>query len=317
MSHGLLRAACRAAAVAAAAPYRSACAARRQRAAAACGWQQRRWWTSDRADTPGGPEKQPDPSDKALHEWDRSVSEAIAQAERELARQRGSGSADEKQGPGSAGEAQSPGSPGDAKGHRGSRPPTPDPNDGDRDDDYVVTLGRVMEGLPEQIEGFFEHGLDGALYADGIRFAEPRHSGVHIAGKSQYLGAARVLRIAMGAYFVHPRATIVRMRQLPAAPDQDGDGNNNNNKSSNRAGVEVAVRWIFEGVPRHTQLLGGHVSRFEGEFRYAMDPRTGLVAVHEVTAIHPAPPTSFIASGLARWMGWATPRGSLSLSRRH
>ncbi|KAJ1731459.1 hypothetical protein LPJ61_002528, partial [Coemansia biformis] len=136
------------------------------------------------------------------------------------------------------------------------------------------------------------------------------YSGAHISGKSQYLGAARVLRLAMGAYFSKPRVTILSMRQLRAPAGGQAPG------ESDKAATEVLVRWVFEGAPRHTELIGGHESRFEGEFRYVIDPRSGLVAVHEVTSIHPTPPTSFIASGIARWMGWAAPRGSFSLSRR-
>ncbi|KAJ2768243.1 hypothetical protein IWQ57_003618 [Coemansia nantahalensis] len=237
-----------------------------------------------------------------LHEWDRSVTEAIEQAKRELAAQKASEEAQEEENKKKGAAQRAPdGDP--------SPPAAGGKNKGTERDDYIVTLGRVMLELPEQIEGFFERGLDGAIYAESVRFAEPLHSGAHIAGKSQYLGAARVLRLAMVAYFSQPRVTILRLRQVRAPLEPSHAG-------SDGAGTDVLVRWVFEGVPRHTEILGGHGSRFEGEFRYAIDPRSGLVAEHEVTAIHPTPPTSFIASGLARWMGWTAPRESLSLSRQ-
>ncbi|KAJ2716579.1 hypothetical protein H4R19_000563 [Coemansia spiralis] len=241
---------------------------------------------------------------EGLDEWNRSVSEAIDQAKRELAEQKAKKSPAQQATDGGPAPPKNgdPAPPKDSGGGGGGK--------GEEPDDYVVTLGRVMIELPEQIEGFFERGLNGSIYAEGIKFVDPRHSGAHIAGKSQYLGAARVLRLAMAAYFNRPRVTILRMRQVRAPADP------NHHPEGSAAGTEVLVRWVFEGIPRHTELLGGHGSRFEGEFRYAIDPRSGLVAVHEVAAIHPTPPTSFIASGIARWMGWAAPRGSLSLSQQ-
>ncbi|KAJ1730317.1 hypothetical protein LPJ61_003073, partial [Coemansia biformis] len=148
----------------------------------------------------------PDTRDsEGLHEWDRSVSEAIEQAKRELAEQKATLAEQQKQ------KAQpEPGDrpcPEDAEGggRRAGKPgtnsqPPKSPKDdgrppasekGDGEDDYIVVLGRVMIELPEQIESFFGHGLDGSIYTENVRFVEPQYSGAHISGKSQYLGAAR------------------------------------------------------------------------------------------------------------------------------
>ncbi|KAJ2850607.1 hypothetical protein IWW36_001788 [Coemansia brasiliensis] len=246
-----------------------------------CSVEQR--WMSDKAKKPND----------ELQEWDRTINEAIEQAKRELSEQQ------EKQRP-----------------SKEQKPPKEKPPEGN---DYVTTLGRVMIELPHQIEGFFDAGLDGKLYAENVQFAEPRHSGIQLHGKQQYLGMARVLRIAMNAYFSNPRVTILRMRQMPLSSSSSNAGAASDVKMDKGSGqrVEVYVRWVFEGTARHMELIGGHESRYEGEFRYAIDPKSGLIAVHEVTAIHPAPPTSVLAtSGLARWAGWLSPRGSLSLSRR-
>ncbi|KAJ2861353.1 hypothetical protein GGH94_004951 [Coemansia aciculifera] len=197
-------------------------------------------------------------------QWDRTIQEAIEQARRELEE------ASPKE------QAQTP------------------------VDDYVTTLGRVMMELPHQLEGFFEHGLDDSIYTEQIKFTEPRHSGMQFTGRSQYMGMARVLRIAMNAWFSSPTLTILLLRQQQA-PD----------------GLDVCVRWVFEGMARHSEIIGGQASRYEGEFRYRIHPKSGLISVHEVTAIHPAPPTGIFATAgpLARWMGWLAPRGSLSLSK--
>ncbi|KAJ2025895.1 hypothetical protein GGH91_000855 [Coemansia sp. RSA 2671] len=208
--------------------------------------------------------KNESPKDKPAPEegdWDRTIKEAIEQARREL--------------------ESSP-----------KEPPQPP-------DDYVTTLGRVMTELPHQLEGFFAHGLDPTLFTEQIRFMEPRHSGMQLTGRSQYLGMARVLRIAMNMWFSSPALTVLLLRQQQAEESLD-----------------VFVRWTFEGMPRHSEIIGGSESRYEGEFRYRIHPKSGLICVHEVTAIHPAPPTGIFATAgpLARWMGWLAPRGSLSLN---
>ncbi|KAJ2804298.1 hypothetical protein H4S07_004262 [Coemansia furcata] len=202
------------------------------------------------------------PSTDETGEWDRTIKEAIEQAQREIK---------------------------ETKPKEKLQAPT----------DYVTTLGRVMVELPHQLEGFFEHGLDASIYCEQIKFTEPRHSGVQFTGRSQYLGMARVLKIAMNMWFSSPTMTILMLRQ------QQADD-----------GLDVHVRWVFEGMPRHSEIIGGHESRYEGEFKYQIHPKSGLISVHEVTAIHPAPPTGIFATAgpLARWMGWMAPRGSLSLS---
>ncbi|KAJ2723492.1 hypothetical protein GGI07_002617 [Coemansia sp. Benny D115] len=174
-----------------------------------------------------------------------------------------------------------------------------------------------MQELPHEIEGFLEHGLDAPIYSENIRFTEPRHSGIQLNGRTAYQGMARALRLAMNAYFSQPTITILSMRQVPVS-EQRSEGDSDMAMAEAKH-YEVMVRWVFEGVPRHMELIGrgDEGSRYEGEFRYALDPETALVAVHEVTAIHPAPPTAIFgsASPLARWAGWLSPRGSLSLAR--
>ncbi|KAJ2501009.1 hypothetical protein GGI11_007830, partial [Coemansia sp. RSA 2049] len=258
-------------------------------------------------------------------EWNRSVEQALENARREM----------------EEGKKRKPLS---------SKPFSSKSEDTEEKEDYITTLGRVMMELPTQLEGFFEKGIDGGIYSDKIIFSEPTHSGLNISGKPQYIGVAKVLRIAMNTYFNHPSLTILSIRQIPIV---DGYPNNsdNNRDSSNGTGdspnrqpgedsqgreeepdhnkrrlseihsnnnktYDVFVRWVFEGLPRHTEIIGGHESRYEGEFRYRIDPKSGLIALHEVAAIHPAPPTAFLAkTGLARWAGWLTPRGALSLSK--
>ncbi|KAJ2731397.1 hypothetical protein H4R23_003083 [Coemansia sp. Cherry 401B] len=248
---------------------------------------QRRWLadkpesrqTEDKQSKPDGKQNASDDSD-GLREWDRTINEAISQAKRELSES-------------SKPVASKP------KHDDPGKPPTESPSP--PRPDYVTTLGRVLMELPHQLEGFFAHGLDGNLYSDSVRFAEPRYSGMQLNGRHQYLGMARVLRLAMAAYFSDPQVTVVRMRQVSGKDKRQ----------------EVFVRWVFEGSARHTGLIGGEPSRYEGEFRYEMDPDSGLVAVHEVTAIHPTPPTSALAtSGLARWAGWLSPRGGVAVAQR-
>ncbi|KAJ2076811.1 hypothetical protein H4R24_005491 [Coemansia sp. RSA 988] len=263
-----------------------------------------------------------------MREWNRTITEAIEQAKHEMEEQKAKQAQQQTNEP-------SPKEDSDEKQLK-KQQEHPPPQSGkepqqerkaalEKSKDYITTLGRVMIELPHDIEGFFQHGLGAAIYAEDILFREPQHSGFHISGKKQYLGVARVLRIAMNAYFTNPRITIMRMRQVPIGCTETKPKTNENNGHPNSVDtsdsdsakyVEVYVRWVFEGMPRHTGLIGGHESRYEGEFRYAMDPRSGFVAIHEVTAIHPTPPVGFIPSGLARWMGWLSPRGSLSLSRR-
>ncbi|KAJ2065981.1 hypothetical protein GGI16_003950 [Coemansia sp. S142-1] len=213
--------------------------------------------------------------------WDRTIKEAIEQARRELEAE--ASPRKQQQQPQRESEEEELG---------------PQPVD-----DYVTTLGRVMVELPQQLEGFFSHGLDDSIYTEQIKFTEPRHSGMQFTGRSQYLGMARVLRIAMNMWFSNPTLTIIllRQQQQQQAPD----------------GIDVYVRWVFEGMARHSEIIGGQESRYEGEFRYKIHPKSGLICVHEVTAIHPAPPTGIFATAgpLARWMGWLAPRGSLSLSK--
>ncbi|KAJ1646874.1 hypothetical protein J3B02_000484 [Coemansia erecta] len=245
---------------------------------------------------------------RAVDEWNRTIKDAIEQAKRELF------SREQKEN-NNSGNEDSPNEPQNKK-HNDKRAPR----------DFITTLGHVMQELPLQIEGFFDHGLSGDIYAEQIRFFEPRHSGINVSGRGPYMGVARVLRIAMNAYFSQPTVAIVSMRQL----QMGATGETNGDVADNESGVaqevdaiqqrqfEVFVRWVFEGVPRHSELMGdGQVSRFEGEFRYRIDPASGLISEHEVTAIHPAPPTGiFASSGLARWAGWLAPRGSLSLARQ-
>ncbi|KAJ2783953.1 hypothetical protein GGI15_002409 [Coemansia interrupta] len=229
----------------------------------------------------------PPSADKPPVDWDRTLNDALEQAKRELAHSSSS-----------------------------QKPPTPGPPDPpQKPEDYLVTLGRVTEALPGQLEGFLTHGLDAWVYAEHVRFSEPRHSGMQVTGRAQYLGAARVLRIALNAYFAHGEVSVVGVRQQVAgaadAGRKEDDGGGGGGGGRRDGAYDVFVRWVFEGVPRHAELLGNAtVSRFEGEFRYALDRTSGLVAEHEVTAIHPAPPTAVLASsGLARWAGWLAPRG--------
>ncbi|KAJ2796154.1 hypothetical protein H4R20_005626 [Coemansia guatemalensis] len=255
-----------------------------------------------------------------MREWNRTITEAIEQAKHEMEEQKAKQKQQQNETP-----------PKKESDEKQPEPPSPQPEEEPQREskepgkskDYITTLGRVMIELPHDIEGFFQDGLGADIYAEDVLFREPRHSGFHISGKKQYLGVARVLRIAMNAYFTNPRITITRMRQVPIPTNGPASSENNGHPNSVETSdgdstkhVEVYVRWVFEGMPCHTGLIGGHESRYEGEFRYAMHPSSGLVAVHEVTAIHPTPPVGFIPSGLARWMGWLSPRGSLSLSRR-
>ncbi|KAJ2118980.1 hypothetical protein IW147_006207 [Coemansia sp. RSA 720] len=242
-----------------------------------------RRWVSD---APSKKEKS-----ERLREWDRTVNEAIERAKREHnEKPSGSSGSQEPQEPSEPQEPQEPSEP---------QEPQEPSKSSDPKDDYIITLGRVMTELPSQIEGFFTHGLTPSLYTSTIKFSEPQHTGLALHGLHQYMSASRVLRAMMRMYFTSPRVTITRMRQ--------------NNTGSN---VEVSVRWVFEGEARHAEYVGGSGSRYEGEFRYVMDG-TGKIAVHEVTAVHPTPPTVALAtSGLARWAGWLSPRGSLSYSRR-
>ncbi|KAJ1815057.1 hypothetical protein LPJ56_004676 [Coemansia sp. RSA 2599] len=252
---------------------------------------------------------------RAVDEWNRTIKDAIEQAKRELGSSSGGG-----------GEDKEP----------ETRPKNNEEDNGDQQEDgrppkdFITTLGRVMQELPVQIEGFFDHGLDGGIYAEQIRFLEPRHSGMQVTGHGPYMGVARVLRIAMNAYFSRPTVTIVSLRQIQAGAGSSGGADGEQaGRAVDEGGVaqqvdaiqhrrfDVFVRWVFEGVPRHSELMGAaQVSRFEGEFRYGIDPASGLIGEHEVTAIHPAPPTGiFASSGLARWAGWLAPRGSLSLAK--
>ncbi|KAJ1901662.1 hypothetical protein LPJ66_000630 [Kickxella alabastrina] len=249
---------------------------------------------------------------EAAKDWDRTIQEAIEQAKKEIV------------GKGFTGP-QTKGAPEEPPKEPNSEPkdkPNKGPSFSEKDPpkDYITTLGRVMQELPHELEGFFEHGLDGSIYSETIRFSEPRHSGMQVSGRAAYMGVARVLRIAMNAYFSDPAVTILSLRQVPvaAADEAGGDGQRGAKQ------FDVVVRWMFEGLPRHSVLIGGgggdsERSRYEGEFRYCIDPETGLVAVHEVSAIHPTPPAAVFASssGLAQWAGWLAPRGSLSLSKRH
>ncbi|KAI9499824.1 hypothetical protein BX070DRAFT_258071 [Coemansia spiralis] len=226
--------------------------------------------------TCGAIRKDKDPKDEVDNEWNRSIEEAIERAKREV-------------------EKQKPNQPDNKKD----------------ENDFMTNLGQVMIQLPKQLEGFFELGLSGGIYTESVKFVERAHSGMQLSGKSQYLGVAKVLRIAMNAYFAHPSLTIVSLRQVAVSSPESNADEANDSKS-----YDVFVRWVFEGIPRHTEIIGGHGSRYEGEFRYHIDRKSGLVALHEVTAIHPAPPTKFLATtGLARWAGWAAPKGSLSLAK--
>ncbi|KAJ1851955.1 hypothetical protein LPJ73_002924 [Coemansia sp. RSA 2703] len=232
-------------------------------------------------------------ANKPSVDWDRTLNEAIEQAKRELSQSSHSSSPSSSNHPQNSQEPEDPNEP---------------------QEDYLVTLGRVMDELPRQIEGFFAHGLDSSIYCENVCFREPRHSGMQVTGRAQYMGVARVLRIAMNAYYVDPLVSIVGIRQVPVGEASDSGsemGSQEKDAGGGSRRFDVFVRWVFEGVPRHAELLGNATpSRFEGEFRYAIHHVSGLVAEHEVTAIHPAPPTAVLASsGLARWMGWLTPRG--------
>ncbi|KAJ2657980.1 hypothetical protein IWW48_004238 [Coemansia sp. RSA 1200] len=266
-----------------------------------------------------------DKAKESEDEWNRSVEQALENARREM----------------KEGKKRKPLS---------SKPSSSKSEGTEEKEDYLTTLGRVMMELPTQLEGFFERGIDGGIYSDKIIFSEPTHSGLNISGKPQYIGVAKVLRIAMNTYFTHPSLTILSIRQIPIVdgypnsndnnrdtsngtgdspnrqPGEDSQGreeeSDHNNRrlseihSNNNKTYDVFVRWVFEGLPRHTEIIGGHESRYEGEFRYRIDPKSGLIVLHEVAAIHPAPPTAFLAkTGLARWAGWLTPRGALSLSK--
>ncbi|KAJ2746822.1 hypothetical protein GGI20_001053 [Coemansia sp. BCRC 34301] len=209
-------------------------------------------------------------NNKEQSDFDRTIKDAIEQAKRELKQEA------------------------EKEKEKETQPP-------DTSDDYVTTLGRVMLELPLQLEGFFEHGLDARIYADQIKFSEPRHSGIQFTGpRTQYLAMMRVMRIAMSTWFSSPTLAILALRQ-----------------QQQETHLGVCVRWVFEGLPRHAEIIGkGVVTRYEGEFTYHIHPKSGRICVHEVSAIHPAPPTavSATAGGLARWMGWLEPRGSLSLA---
>ncbi|PIA14142.1 hypothetical protein COEREDRAFT_82967 [Coemansia reversa NRRL 1564] len=273
-------------------------------------------------------------NEEAMREWNRTITEAIEQAKHEMEEQKTKQKQQTEPPPKKEPDEKQQTEPPPKKEpdekqqlpKRKQEEPSPQSEEEktvpEKSKEYITTVGRVMIELPHDIEGFFQHGLGADIYAENVLFREPRHSGFHIAGKKQYLGVARVLRIAMNAYFTNPRITITRMRQVPIPSTANKTTNNGHSNSTDIVDdstkhVEVYVRWVFEGMPRHTGLIGGHESRYEGEFRYAMDSKSGLVAVHEVTAIHPTPPVGFIPSGLARWMGWLSPRGSLSLSRRY
>ncbi|KAJ1827610.1 hypothetical protein LPJ70_007446, partial [Coemansia sp. RSA 2708] len=130
---------------------------------------QRRWLadkpesrqTEDKQSKPDGKQNASDDSD-GLREWDRTINEAISQAKRELSES-------------SKPVASKP------KHDDPGKPPTESPSP--PRPDYVTTLGRVLMELPHQLEGFFAHGLDGNLYSDSVRFAEPRYSGMQLNGR--------------------------------------------------------------------------------------------------------------------------------------
>ncbi|KAI8825145.1 uncharacterized protein EV422DRAFT_517603 [Fimicolochytrium jonesii] len=66
--------------------------------------------------------------------------------------------------------------------------------------------------------------------------------------------------------------------------------------------VQLVVRWIFEGTPRHLLIADDSPPRsvYEGVFVYSFDQH-GLVKEHRLEAINPAPP--FVASWKAMFGG--------------
>ncbi|KAI9506988.1 hypothetical protein BX070DRAFT_249810 [Coemansia spiralis] len=146
------------------------------------------------------------------------------------------------------------------------------------ENDFMTNLGQVMIQLPKQLEGFFELGSAAASTQSRSSSSSARTRGCSCRVKASI--SAWPSQPAAGGRFI---------------------AKSNADEANDSKSYDVFVRWVFEGIPRHTEIIGGHGSRYEGEFRYHIDRKSGLVALHEVTAIHPAPPTKFLAT--TGWRG--------------
>ncbi|KAI0644142.1 hypothetical protein C8Q79DRAFT_913901 [Trametes meyenii] len=195
------------------------------------------------------------------------------------------------------------------------------------DQEWEIRTGRAIYILQQTLPTFFSTGLissldtsgaassgrleeDTSIYSPNIRlvyrpptpFPSPFPRTLHVEGLSLYLTSSVILRHALNALYTDLRVELQRVRVhgprssstsglSASSPDPDPDGPPGVQQSRTRSIREKSlfIGLVVRGINRLSKTEGS----WEVNSTYMFSPETGLVHLHNIDSIHPAPHQAF------------------------
>ncbi|KAJ7489560.1 hypothetical protein FB451DRAFT_1349751 [Mycena latifolia] len=194
----------------------------------------------------------------------------------------------------------------DALGLRSALPPDtpPDPNRPPEvsDAEWELRTGRATDVLASTLPSFFASGLLSAdeIYSPAIRLAYtpplalpaplPKTKTLHIEGLPMYLASSLFVRHALSALYADLAVALNKVavhRGGPGGgiPDPDAGGAGARTGAGRTREKSLFIGLTATGVAR----VSGTPGQWEVNSTYTFSPRTGLIHIHTVNSIHPAP----------------------------
>ncbi|KAI0759403.1 hypothetical protein BD413DRAFT_651330 [Trametes elegans] len=191
------------------------------------------------------------------------------------------------------------------------------------DQEWEIRTGRAIYILQQTLPTFFSTGLissldtsvansgsepvdDTSIYSPNIRlvyrpptpFPPPFPRTLHIEGLSLYLTSSVILRHTLNALYTDLRVELQRVRvHGPRSSSSSGlsadspPGSQQQEKHKTRS---IREKSLFVGIAVHgINRVSKAESGWEVNSTYTFSPNTGLIHIHTIDSIHPAPHQAF------------------------
>jgi len=105
---------------------------------------------------------------------------------------------------------------------------------------------------------------------------------LHIQGAPLYITSSVFVRHTLNALYSDLQVNLLSVRTTPSPPSSSSTSPKRHGKTSNRS---LSMRIGVSGLAR----VSGAKSEWEVDYTYNFSPTTGLILVHTINSIHPAP----------------------------
>ncbi|KAI0368508.1 hypothetical protein BV20DRAFT_922607, partial [Pilatotrama ljubarskyi] len=202
--------------------------------------------------------------------------------------------------------------------------PEPDSHGELSDQEWEIRTGRAIYVLQQTLPTFFSTGLissvdtsahntksahddDTSIYSPNIRlvyrpptpFPPPFPRTLHVEGLPLYLASSVILRHTLNALYTDLRVELQRVRvhgprsssssSLSADSPPGPQGRPQQAKTRSLREKSLFIGVVVHGINRVSKAEGG----WEVNSTYTFSPTTGLIHLHTIDSIHPAPHQAF------------------------